>query len=138
MNNDILIENTDLEFIYYFMLKMISMKIPYIIFLAEPPYMLMMSNRIIYECPEEQCSKGSNENDIQKKIGFYDLVGFKVFQTSENTSEKSPVYLHSQLDNGDALIITKCRNFENNGMDPPKKAKRQWVGCVSIRFCIKD
>ena len=83
----------------------------------------MMFNRILYECLDEESSENK---ELQEKMGLYDLVGFKTFKTGVNTSEKSPVYLHSKLVDGHALAITYC------GSLPSGPVKRQWVGWVSI------
>ena len=97
--------------------------------------MFMMSKRIWYECPpkpsdcqEELDRWGTNESEaeLQKKMGPYDLVGYRIYKTEDNTSIEMQVYLYDKIVNGQALMITKCPN-----------AIRHWAGTVSICFYLK-
>ena len=103
--------------------------------------MFMMSKRIWYECPpkpsdcqEELDRWGTNESEaeLQKKMGPYDLVGYRESRARDNTSIEMPVYLNSKIVNGCAFMITKCRNSEESEKGMSRKARRQWAGSVSI------
>ena len=93
----------------------------------------MISNRILYECNETKlkyCEDWGPRYSMQEKMGFYDLVGFKTYKTGKNSSEKKPVYLHSNYSNGHPFVITKCMN-NRNIKSKKDKWDRQWVGFVS-------
>ena len=101
----------------------------------------MMSKRIWYEClkeapkPSENCRYEEDDptyEELQNKMGPYDLVGYRESRARDNSSIKMPVYLNSKIVNGRAFMITKCRNSEESEKGMSKKARRQWAGSVSI------